>query len=80
MNDKLLNGFQREFNERMIRREAQDKKCDAVKKKNDDLIAYWRSITWYQFWKKPSFEEQRKIIINNWNELRASIKELGENK
>ena len=69
MSNKLLDGFQREFNERMVRRMNEDKKRDETSKKNDDLIAYWRSIPWYQFWKKPSFEEQREIIISNWNEL-----------
>jgi len=33
------------------------------------LIDYWRSIPWWKFWLKPSFEEQKSIIISKWSSL-----------
>ena len=47
-----------------------DKKREATFKENQRLIAYWDSIPWWQFWKKPSFEVQRDIIISNWDKLK----------
>ncbi len=47
-----------------------DKKRKAVFLKNEKLIKYWNSIPWWQFWKKPNFEKQRAIIINNWDSIR----------
>ena len=66
---KLLDAYKIEFDKRMIRRKAQNKRADFIMKKNEDLITYWESIPWYQFWKRPSFEEQRSIISSNWNNL-----------
>ncbi len=43
------------------------KASDLVKKYNEALIEEWRSIPWWKFWVyKPSFEEQRSIIMENW--------------
>jgi len=40
---------------------------EVIKNHNDDLIKEWQSIPWWKFWvKKPSFEEQRSIIMENW--------------
>jgi hypothetical protein len=47
-----------------------DKKRKAIFKKNQRLIAYWNSIPWWQFWKKPSFEAQRDILISNWRRIK----------
>ena len=39
-----------------------------VSKHNEELIHQWRSIPWWKFWiKKPSFDEQREIILHNWS-------------
>jgi len=40
-----------------------------VKKHNDKLISKWRSTPWWKFWDRPSFEEQKLIIISNWKEF-----------
>ena len=40
-----------------------------IKKGNQELIDYWKSTPWWKFWLKPSFEEQRSIIISNWSSL-----------
>jgi len=41
---------------------------ELVAKHNQDLIREWDSIPWYKFWvKKPSLEEKRQIIMDNWN-------------
>jgi len=42
-----------------------------IKKGNQELIAFWKSIPWWKFWLKPSFEEQRRIIIDSWQHLRS---------
>jgi hypothetical protein len=42
---------------------------ELVKKHNEQLIAQWRSIPWWKFWEKPSFEEQRDIILENWRKF-----------
>lgn len=42
----------------------------AVKEENERLIKQWSSVPWWQFWKRPPFEEQRRIIIENWERLR----------
>ena len=34
---------------------------------NKKLIKKWESIPWWKFWDKPSFEEQRQIILDNWH-------------
>lgn len=45
-----------------------NKDRDLVKKYNDELIRQWGSTPWWKFWvKKPSFEEQRRIILGNWS-------------
>lgn len=37
---------------------------------NRELVAYWHSIPWWKFWiKKPYFEEQRMIILDNWSQF-----------
>jgi predicted dithiol-disulfide oxidoreductase (DUF899 family) len=59
--------------EYLARRKREDKKRDEIKKKNDELIAKWRSIPWYRFWEKPSFEEQRRIIMENWHSIDKTI-------
>lgn len=46
-----------------------EQKIAAINKKNEELIKYWNSIPWWKFWAKPSFEEQRSIIMNNWSEI-----------
>src|SRR3990167_3990821 len=40
-----------------------------VKKHNDKLISKWRSTPWWKFWDRPSFEEQKLIIISNWKDF-----------
>lgn len=42
---------------------------ELVFKHNEELIREWRSIPWYKFWQRPSFEEQRRIILENWAEF-----------
>ena len=66
---KTLDGFKKQFQERMARRTEEEKNTLKIAKKNRDLIAYWDSIPWYKFWLKPSFEEQRSIITSNWSSL-----------
>ena len=39
---------------------------ERIRKGNEELIAYWKSIPWWKFWERPSFEEQRKIIMDNF--------------
>ena len=43
---------------------------EQVSKHNEGLIKKWRSIPWWQFWKKPSFEQQRQIIVDNWERFK----------
>lgn len=43
-----------------------NKARELVRKYNEDLISYWRSIPWYRFWERLSFEEQRQIVLDNW--------------
>lgn len=64
---ELYKDFYKEY---LARRKKQDKQRKAIKKKNDDLIAHWKSIPWYRFWERPSFEEQRRIIMDNWSKLK----------
>lgn len=49
--------------------QERDRVRESVKEKNDKLIAYWESIPWWQFWKYPSFEEKRRIILDNYKVL-----------
>lgn len=43
---------------------------DLVKEYNSQLIREWDSIPWWKFWvKKPSFEEKRQIILDNWSKF-----------
>jgi len=53
----------------IARDERRSKERDSIEEKNKKLIAYWKSIPWWKFWLKPSFEEQRSIIISNWSSL-----------
>lgn len=46
-----------------------NKARELVKNHNETLIQKWKSIPWYRFWERPSFEEQRRIIMNNWSEF-----------
>lgn len=40
---------------------------ELISSHNRELIKHWDSIPWWKFWvEKPSFEERREIIINNW--------------
>lgn len=61
-----------EFDQWLEDRKNWERKRDSIKKKNDKLINYWRSIPWWRFWEKPSFEEQRSIILSNWGQLEAT--------
>ncbi len=41
-----------------------------VREYNEKLISEWWSIPWWKFWVyKPSFEEQRQIVIDNWTKF-----------
>lgn len=42
---------------------------DTIFKKNEALIKKWRSIPWWKFWERPSFEEQKAIILSDWGIL-----------
>lgn len=43
------------------------KEINEAYKRNEALIAHWKSIPWWKFWiKKPSFEEQKRIVVNNY--------------
>lgn len=42
---------------------------ELVRKHNEKLIEEWNSIPWWKFWEKPSFEEKRQIILDNWREF-----------
>lgn len=42
---------------------------DSIRAENERLIKEWDTIPWWQFWKRPSFEEQRQIIIDNWHKV-----------
>lgn len=41
----------------------------AIYAKNEALIKKWHSVPWWKFWLRPSFEEQRDIILRNWREV-----------
>ena len=43
-----------------------NKERASIRKSNQALIAYWRSIPWWKFWERPSFKEQKEIIIDSW--------------
>jgi hypothetical protein len=62
--DKL---FIRPVEEMIAEHEQHRKRRDYIYKKNQALIKKWNSIPWWKFWAKPSFEEQRDIILRNWN-------------
>ena len=55
----LVEQYIKEHKEFMERKEK-------IYNKNEAIIKEWRSIPWYKFWKKTSFETQRDIIIRNW--------------
>ena len=67
MTDKYL--YIPPVSEMIAEHERWSKKRDSIREKNDKLIAYWKSIPWWKFWLKPSFEEQRSIIISSWSSL-----------
>jgi len=46
-----------------------NKAKELVSKHNETLIKEWRSIPWWKFWAKPTFEEQRQIILDNWSKF-----------
>ncbi len=62
--------FVESIEENLKRHRRWAKKHQEIKELNDSLIAKWRSIPWWKFWEKPSFEKQRQIIIDNWSRLR----------
>ena len=41
----------------------------AIREKNEQLIKEWRSIPWWKFWEQVPFEEQRAIILRNWDSM-----------
>lgn len=44
-----------------------NKAREKTRDKNMEIINYYRSIPWWKFWiKKPSFEEQRSMLLDNW--------------
>lgn len=48
-----------------------EKQREQVRKENKRLIKEWESIPWYRFWERPSFEEQKSVIVNNWESIKA---------
>ncbi|MHB9161695.1 MAG: hypothetical protein ACYC6W_12540 [Nitrosotalea sp.] len=64
-----INKDKEEFEEWKADYERWQERRVAIRKENSHLIEMWRSIPWWQFWKRPSFEEQRDIIIGNWKSL-----------
>lgn len=61
--------------ENIKERKLWDKKRESIYESNLQLIEKWRSMPdkpWWKFWgksNKPSFEEQRSIILSNWGQL-----------
>lgn len=52
----------------------------AVSDYNAYLIRKWNSVPWWKFWVKvPSFDEQRSIVISNWDKFeRLPIPKIGD--
>lgn len=61
-----------DFDQWLEDRKNWERRRDSIKKNNEKLISYWRSIPWWRFWEKPSFETQRSIILSNWGQLEAT--------
>lgn len=60
---RIIEPYSLEDHQRHSRRRA------AIYAENKRLIDGWQAIPWWQFWRRPSFEEQRNIILRNWSKL-----------
>lgn len=49
--------------------EKWDRERELVRKHNDELIEKWWSTPWWKSWDKPSSEEQKTIILDNWKKF-----------
>lgn len=62
VNSRLAKNYGKEL-------KAFNRKLANLENKNDALIKHWKSIPWWRFWEKPSFEGQRSILIKNWESI-----------
>lgn len=69
---QLINAQQKlalEFQMQLRSNRRDTERREKIYQENKNLIAAWRSIPWYLFWKRPSFEEMRFIVSKNWEQL-----------